>query len=313
VTVRVALVGCGTVARVNHLPGLRAGGDADIVVFASRSLESARHARDAWGSGDITTAWATAVARDDVDAVHVCVPNALHAEVAAVALSADKHVLVEKPMTTTLADADALLAIATDRLLAVAFDARCNPLLTELRRLLPSLGALREIDVVLGHAGPEKWAPQATWFRDAAEAGGGCLIDLGSHVFDALAWCAGPLGEVVGCVLDGPVEEQAELDLLYAGGVSAHAVVSWRLSQPVFTFSATGEHGALRIADGRLLRDGTRIDVPPPALPNAAAAFARSIATCSPAVPDGAAGRAALADVLAAYTSAASGQRVRVA
>jgi predicted dehydrogenase len=307
------MVGCGTVARVNHLPGLRAGGDADIVVFAGRSLESARQARDEWGSGDITTEWAAAVARDDVDAVHVCVPNALHAEVAAAALSAGKHVLVEKPMTTSLSDADALLAIPTDRLLAVAFDARHNPLLSELRRQLPSLGVLREIDVVLGHAGPEKWSPRATWFRDAAESGGGCLIDLGSHVLDALAWCAGPLGEVVGCRLEGPVEDHAEMDLLYGAGVPAHAVVSWRLPQPEFSFRVTGAAGTLQIADGRLLRDARPVEVPPVALPNAAAAFARSVASGSPAVADGLAGRAALGAVLAGYESAAAGRRVRVA
>ena len=138
-TVRVALVGCGTVARVTHLPGLRLGGDADVVAFASRSLGSAERARDAWGSGSATTDWATAVSRDDVDAVHVCVPNALHAEVAAAALRAGKHVLVEKPITTTLPDADALLALAGDRLLGVAFDGRCNPGLLELRRRLESL------------------------------------------------------------------------------------------------------------------------------------------------------------------------------
>ena len=312
-TLRVALVGCGTVARVNHLPGLRTGGDADVVVFASRSADSAQAARDLWGSGDVTTDWAAAVARDDVDAVHVCVPNALHAEVAGRALAHGKHVLVEKPITTTLADADALLAAAGDRLLGVAFDARFNPLLAALRDLLPSIGAVRSVDVVLGHTGPQAWAPEAEWFRDPAVSGGGVLLDLGSHVMDALAWCVGPVREVVAARMEGPVEERAELDLLCGTGTTGHVVVSWSLPAPQFSFVATGTDGVLAVEHGALLRDHVAVPVPPLPLPNAAAAFARAVATGAPVDADGAAGRAALAAVLAGYECAVSGRPAAVA
>jgi UDP-N-acetylglucosamine 3-dehydrogenase len=313
VTVRVALVGCGTVARVNHLPGLLAGGDADVVSFASRTLGGAEGARDAWGSGDATTDWQSAVRRDDVDAVHVCVPNALHAEVAAAALHAGKHVLVEKPMATSLADADGLVALATERVLGVAFDARCNPLLAELRRRLPQIGAARSAEIALGHGGPQVWAPASTWFRDEAVAGGGCLLDLGSHAVDALAWCLGPVTQVVSAAVDGPVDEHAELEVVCGAGTTARVGVSWQRAEPVFSFVVRADGGTLEITEGRLRQDGVDIDVPPAALPNAAAAFARAIATGTPSPADGAAGRASLAAVLAGYASARSRRGERVA
>ncbi|MBK5307031.1 MAG: Gfo/Idh/MocA family oxidoreductase [Frankiaceae bacterium] len=297
---------------MNHLPGLRAGGDADVVVFAGRTMGSAEQARDAWGSGEVTTDWAAAVARDDVDAVHVCVPNALHAEVAAAALSAGKHVLVEKPMTTTLADADALLAI-DGGVLGVAFDARCNPLLIELRRLLPEVGVVRQVDVRLGHPGPQAWAPDATWFRDPSRSGGGVLLDLGSHVLDALAWCVGPITEVASATAPGPIDEEAELAVVCSTGTTARVFVSWQLPEPEFSFALTGECGTLAIERGQLLRDGAPVDVPAAPLPNAAAAFARALATGTPLSADGVDGRAALAAVLAGYAAAESGRRVQVA
>jgi UDP-N-acetylglucosamine 3-dehydrogenase len=311
-TVRVALVGCGTVAHATHLPGLRAGGDADVVAFASRSLSSAVAAREAWGSGDATTDWRSTVARDDVDAVHVCVPNALHAEVAAQALRAGKHVLVEKPVTTTLADADALLDLAGDRLLGVAFDGRCNPQLQELHRRLPGLGPLRHVEAALGHGGPQLWAPDATWFREPALSGGGCLLDLGVHVLDVLRWCAGPVVEVVQARLDGPVDERAELDLRLESGTTASVRVSWAADEPVSALRFDGENGTLAVEGGELRQDGERVDVPPVELTTAAGAFARAVATGTAPPATGLDGRAALAAALAGYECACTGRPATV-
>jgi predicted dehydrogenase len=311
-TVRVALVGCGTVARRLHLPGLREGGDAEVVAFASRSLASAEQARDEWGSGDAGTDWRSAVARDDVDAVHVCVPNALHAEVAAAALQAGKHVLVEKPITTTLADADAVLALAGDRVLGVAFDGRCHAQLQELQRRLPAIGAVRRAEAVFGHGGPQLWAPEAGWFRDLALSGGGCLLDLGVHVLDVLRWCVGPVTDVLSAQLSGPVDEQADLEVL-AGGVPARVRVSWQAPEPEFSFAFTGETGTLVLAGGELRHDGALVEVPPVELRTAAGAFARAVATGTAPPATGVDGRAALAAALAGYESARTGAPVVVA
>ncbi|TBR17556.1 MAG: Gfo/Idh/MocA family oxidoreductase [Chitinophagaceae bacterium] len=313
-TVRVALVGCGTVARMTHVPGLRLGGDAEVVVFAGRTLDSAVRARDEWGSGDATTDWAAAVARSDVDAVHVCVPNALHAEVAAAALRAGKHVLVEKPITTALSDADVLLALAGDRLLGVAFDARCSAGLQELRRRVPALGRLTSVEGSLGHGGPQLWAPYATWFREPAQSGGGSLMDLGPHVVDAVRWCASAdVAEVSSAELVGDVDEEAGLELRLTDGAVARLRVSWQAERPTSRFAFTGERGELVLEDGELRHDGVPVEVPPVEIHTAAGAFARAVATGTPPAADGRDGRAALAVVLAGYQSARTREPVAVA
>lgn len=314
-TVRVAVVGCGTVARTGHLPSLRLGGDADVVALASRSLRSAERARDAWGSGTATTDWQAAVARPDVDAVHVCVPNALHHEVASAALRAGKHVLVEKPITTTLADADELVSLAEREglLLGVGFDGRCAPALQELHRRVPGIGLVRHVDVAFGHTGPEDWAPDSTWFRDVSLSGGGVLIDLGVHALDVLRWCVGDVEEVVAARLEGPVEDEATLELRLVGGATATVRVSWRETEPVFDFRFAGEGGTLRLDGGRLLHDDREVAVPEPTARGSAGAFARAVATGTPLLADGHDGRAALAAVLAGYASARTGAGVVVA
>lgn len=314
-TVRVALVGCGTVARSGHLPSLRLGGDADVVAFASRSPRSAELARNAWGSGDATTDWRAAVRRPDVDAVHVCVPNALHHEVALAALRAGKHVLVEKPIATTLRDADELVALADRQglLLGVCFEGRMAPGLQELRRRLPSIGEVTRAEIALGHAGPECWSPDSTWFRDATLSGGGVLIDLGVHVLDALRWTLADVEQVVSAELTGPVEEEAALELRLVGGATASARVSWRSPEQGFSFRFAGAGGSLEVDGGRLLHDGVEVAVGEPELRGTAAAFARAVATGSPLVADGHDGRAALAAVLAGYESARTGAPVTVA
>ena len=85
VTVRFAVVGCGTAANHIHLPALRAAG-AEVTVFASRSLASAEATCAAWGSGAVEDRWEDAVGRDDVDAVVIATPNAQHPAVAMAAL-----------------------------------------------------------------------------------------------------------------------------------------------------------------------------------------------------------------------------------
>ena len=316
-TVRVALVGCGTSARTGHLPGLRLSEVADVVAFASGTLASAERARDAWGSGDATTDWASAVTRDDVDAVHVCVPNALHAEVAAVALSAGKHVLVEKPVALSVDDADRLLALQQPgQLLATCFNGRCSPVLQEVRRLIPELGELRDVDVSFGHGGPQEWAPDATWFRDAAQSGGGCLIDLGVHVLDALAWVAGPVARVEETELEGPVEETARVVATLAGGARAVVRVSWQLPEPDFAFRFTGTAGELVVGGSELRRDGSPVALPADddrAPRNPAHDFALAVHEGREPLADGRAGRHALAAVLAGYECARAGRPVDVA
>src|SRR5690349_15563029 len=127
---RVAILGCGAIARAAHLPSIMGARDVDVVALADRdaqSLAAARLlARDARGVAEYREVLAMA----DVDAVIIALPPALHADAAVAALEAGKHVYVEKPLATSLVDAKRVVAAANGtRVVAMmGFNYRFNPL-----------------------------------------------------------------------------------------------------------------------------------------------------------------------------------------
>ncbi len=184
---RFAIVGCGMSARHIHMPLLRAAG-VDVTAFASRSRSSAETAREEWGSGDVVDDWHDVLRRDDVDVVVITTPNSTHHEIAIAAAMAGKHVLVDKPMAWTLADADAMIAAAdaNDVMLMPFQNTRFAPPFVAARDAVAAdrIGEVTGFRAAFGHAGPQAWAPRAKWFFDRSSAGGGCLVDLGVHVID---------------------------------------------------------------------------------------------------------------------------------
>jgi predicted dehydrogenase len=324
-TVRVAMVGCGTVARLLHLPGLRAAG-ADVVAFASRRRSSAEAAAAEWGGGAVVDDWRDAVARDDVDAVTVCSPNAFHAEQAVAAARAGKHVLVEKPIATTLAEADAMVAAARDAgvVLMTAHNLRFAAPFVAAAGVVAGggVGDVVGVRVAFGHAGPQHWAPDADWFFDPDRSGGGALIDLGIHAADLLRAVLAPLEvvEVAAVVRDGPaVDEAAQLALGLSNGAVGSLHASWIARPgPDHQLTVFGTDATLHL-DGRtpLTRfpaDGgapERVDLPE-RVPDLFAGFVAAAADGTPPPVTGADGRAALAIVSAAYESARTGRTATV-
>jgi predicted dehydrogenase len=230
---RFAIVGCGTSARKIHLPLLRAAG-VDVVAFTSRTRASAEAARDEWGSGDVVDDWRDAVTRDDVDAVVVATPNALHKDVAVAAATAGKHVLVDKPMALTGVEADAMIA-AADAAGVVLMPFQNTRFAAPFVAAQDAVAAGRIGDVTgvraaFGHAGPQAWAPRATWFFERASSGGGCLVDLGVHVLDLVRYVTGnDIDEVTAFVSgqSGDVETDAQVLLRFTSGAIGSAHASW--------------------------------------------------------------------------------------
>ena len=319
------MVGCGTVARALHLPGLRGAG-ADVVAFASRSRASAEAAARDWGGGEVLDRWEDAVRRPDVDAVAVCSPNAFHPEQAIAAAEAGKHVLVEKPIATTLAEADAMIA-AADRagvVLMTAHNLRFAAPFVAASRVVASggVGDVVGVRVAFGHAGPQLWAPRADWFFDPERSGGGALIDLGIHAADLLRAVLAPLEVVeVAAFLhgEGAVDDAAQLALRFSNGAVGSLHASWVARPgPDHQLTVFGTDATLHL-DGRtpLTRTGLdggrgeRIEAPTD-LPDLFAGFVAAVTGGAAAPVSGRDGRAALAIVTAAYESAATGRAVAV-
>jgi predicted dehydrogenase len=325
-TERFAVIGCGTAALHIHLPLLRAAG-VEVTVFASRSRSSAEAACANWGSGTVVDRWEDAVTRDDVDAVVITTPNAQHRDVAVAAASAGKHVLTDKPMARTTAEADEMIAAADNSsVVLVPFQNTrfMAPFVAAHDAVADGrIGEVTGVRAAFGHGGPQAWAPDATWFFDKELSGGGCLIDLGVHVIDLVRYVtADDITDVNALLTASPVGDgsgvEADAQLLVRLGRGAIGTIhaSWSSRPgPDHQLTIIGTEGTLHL-DSRtaltlLPMSGDRERV---ALPEQTSspldeflAAVRGERAPSVTAKDG---RAAVAVVEAAYESARTGERV---
>ncbi len=175
-----------TVGRVFDLPAR-----PERVVLCGRRRDTAAPAAARLGWRECTDDWKTVLMRDDVHIVDICTPGDSHAEIAVGALEAGKHVLCEKPLSNSVAEAEAM-AEAADRarrngiMAMVGFNYRRVPALA-LARSLVQQGRLGEVRQVRANY-LQDWLvdPQAplSWRLRAERAGSGALGDLGAHIVD---------------------------------------------------------------------------------------------------------------------------------
>ncbi|MDR1355967.1 MAG: Gfo/Idh/MocA family oxidoreductase [Propionibacteriaceae bacterium] len=193
----IGVIGCGKIAQVRHIPEYVANPNAKLIGFFDRSAERAdevatRYNALAYGS------WQELVADPGIDAVSICVANASHAEIAIGALQAGKHVLLEKPMATTLEDCEAVVAAAdaAGKLLMLGHNQRFTKAHKLARDLVTSgaIGRLVTFRTTFGHGGPETWSIDPgsnTWFFNPQLTTMGAIGDLGVHKTDLLHFLTG--------------------------------------------------------------------------------------------------------------------------
>ncbi|MFF8828327.1 Gfo/Idh/MocA family protein [Streptomyces sp. NPDC015131] len=185
--------GWRTVGRVFDLP-LR----PRLAAVCGRDAAAVRAAADRHGWAAAETDWRALVVRDDVDVVDICTPGDSHAEIAVAALEAGKHVLCEKPLANTVAEAEAMVAAAErararGRVAMVGFNYRRVPAMAYARGLVAGgrLGALRHVRITY----LQDWLVDPdfplTWRLERKHAGSGALGDLGAHVVDLAQYLAG--------------------------------------------------------------------------------------------------------------------------
>jgi predicted dehydrogenase len=186
---RVALFGCGWIQDF-HARGVRACGH-DLVAVANHREETARLFAERHDIPRVTTDWEALAADPAVDAVVVGTPNALHAPQSIRALEHGKHVLVEKPMATSVAECDAMMAAAegSGASLMVAHCWRFHPDVQAMRVRIDD-GDLGEIVKTRGYGVHAGWGPSG-WFAEKALAGGGALPDMGVHAIDTVRYLLG--------------------------------------------------------------------------------------------------------------------------
>lgn len=190
----VAVLGCGWIARRHAAAARRLSPRLDLV-FASRDGDRARAYAREFGGLAAFDGYERALGDPRVTAAIVCTPPDRHLPDVLLALEHGRHVLVEKPIARTLAEADRMIeaARAAGRIQMVAENFRYMPAFRRVRALIGRgrLGALRDL-----HLRARGFRPRTGWRREAAAAGGGCLIDGGIHYVDALRRWGGEVRRV---------------------------------------------------------------------------------------------------------------------
>jgi predicted dehydrogenase len=188
---KIGIIGCGFIANGKHLPSLARMENVEVVAFCDLIIERAQASAKKYGTPDalVCLDYHDALARTDIDAIHVCTPNSSHAEITIAALKAGKHVMCEKPMAKTAAEAKAMLDTSrqTGRLLTIGYQNRYR----EDSLLLKSLcdnGDLGEIYFAKAFATRRRGVPTWGVFMDKEKQGGGPLIDLATHALDLTMW-----------------------------------------------------------------------------------------------------------------------------
>ncbi len=274
-TVGVGMIGYAFMGRVHSQAwrSVAAFFDVPVIprmrVISGRSKEATEAAAEQLGWEEAVTDWREVIRRPDVDIVDICTPGDTHAEIAIAALRAGKHVICEKPLANTVAEAQAMVqaaASATGKSM-VAFNYRRVPAVALARDLVAQgrIGEIRHVraqylqDWIVDPEFPLVWRLQ----KD--KAGSGALGDIGAHIIDAAEFISGQLITGVSALTETFIKErplsEGSSGLAAAGGsgrgtvtVDDAALFTARLSG-----GAVGSFEATRFATGR--KNAMRIEL----------------------------------------------------
>ena len=264
--VRLGIIGTGLILD-RFMPGAARSAAIDVVAIASRDAERARQVAAQRSIGRAFGSYDALLADATVDAVYICLPNALHHEWTMRSLAAGKHVLCEKPYSTSAAEVDQAHDLAEARGLIVTegFMWRHGPHALRFAQELPRVGELRTIRTTFSFS-----IESAADIRLSPELAGGSLMDVGTYCVSAARLLAGrePLTALgVAWPAAPDVDERFSGILDFGEGVVGTLTSGFRSDHS--GIEAIGSAGSLRLDDpfaGRATRligsDGDSIEIP---------------------------------------------------
>ncbi|MEV8148425.1 Gfo/Idh/MocA family oxidoreductase [Arthrobacter sp. NPDC080073] len=255
--------------------------DPQLTALCGRNDDGVRAAAGKLGWGSVETDWRRLLERDDIDLIDICTPGNTHAEIAIAALDAGKHVLCEKPLANSVAEAErmteAAQAAALRGVLSMCgFSYRRTPALALAKRMVEEgrLGNIRHVRAqYLQDWLSDENAPM-TWRLDKSKSGSGSLGDIGAHSIDAAQWVTGQKITGVSALLETFVHERPLAgDLVGLGGhgdvradaprgtvtVDDAAIFTARFDGGATSAGAVGVFEATRFALGR--KNAMRLEV----------------------------------------------------
>jgi len=236
---RLGFLGLGWIGQ-HRMQALLAQQACDVSVVADPSNEARERARQL-APGAAAVASLEEMLQHDLDGAVIATPSAMHAAQARALLERGIAVFCQKPLARTLQETREIIAAAraADRLLACDFSYRYTAGMRRIRNCVTEgeLGEIYAADLVFHNA----YGPDKPWFRDAALSGGGCAIDLGTHLVDLALWTLGfpdvmhvssrlySSGRLL-APCSNEVEDFAFAQLDFASGATARIACSWNLA-----------------------------------------------------------------------------------
>lgn len=266
----IALIGSGFMGRTHALAFAAADRTFDLprspslAVLIDRDLPTARRAAASLGIPRASDDWREAIADLSIEMIAIATPNLLHAPIAIAALEAGKAVYCEKPLATTIADAEAMVAAAATAGLptAVGFTYLHNPMIVLARDLIES-GEIGEITAFRGiHAEDFMASPDAPFsWRCEPDQAGGALADVGSHIIAMAQHLVGDIAsvsgrlqtvhptrrDVMGIGRTVSIDDQMDALVKFAGGATGTLSASWIASgrKMGLSFEISGTRGSI--------------------------------------------------------------------
>ncbi len=232
---------------------IKEGGDKIIMMAAEMKDKNAKLFSQSFGC-EITDNWKDLVKRKDIDAVLICTPPNLHAEMAIAALKTKKHVLCEKPIALNVKQAEAILREVkkSGYKLKCGFNLRHHPAIALAKKMVDKglIGELMFIRCRYGIAGRKGY--EKDWRMKKEISGGGQLMDQGVHILDLSRWFLGEFSEVFGSLSINfwkisPLEDNVFFILRTEKAQTSFCHISWTQWKNLFSFEIYGKDGYLAI------------------------------------------------------------------
>jgi predicted dehydrogenase len=254
--VNVALIGCGRVASV-HAKALCELPETKLAAVVDIKPERAEEFGKLYNCDKVFTDYKEVLADPQIDAVQICTPHYLHAEMAVNAARAGKHILTEKPMAISVADADKMIQEAkkANVKLGVIFQNRYNDASLAIKQAIEEgrLGKLLGSRMFLTWDRSDDYYKQSDWKGTWDKEGGGVLIDQAIHSMDLMQWFMGEISEVEAKYYTRAheyiqVDDVAEGTLKFGNGAVGfiYATCAYPYNAPVF-LEVYGEKGVAQL------------------------------------------------------------------
>lgn len=258
--VRFAIIGCGKITERLSLPSLDGFDGAEVKVLCDIKKSKAQNLKAMFNlDAEICTDWKKIIKRKDIDAVAVNTPNSLHAPMTIAFCNAKKHVIVEKPIATSMKEAHAMCAAADKShvILMVEQTQRFDVIHETAKEAIDKglIGKITNVKGRLGHSGPEYWNDKDRWYFDKKQSGGGAGVDVGIHILDLIRWLSGKevsavCANVTRLNKPYPVEDNVMCLLKFKDGSIGSFEASWTTGPYEVTTQFYGDKGKIKTSLG---------------------------------------------------------------